>query len=137
MASLALVRDNYAQIVGRVDTKNGEDHQLPYGGVNPLWEQRQRQIELELAARTARMHNGDLGKAASTGSFAEVWRRDSSADGRQYARRFLNSPEYPVRQPTDPRRQQPVGDYFALRCATQLPKTIGKLGLQMTPLKTP
>src|SRR5690606_30903631 len=68
MASLALVRDNYAQIVGRVDTKNGEDHQLPYGGVNPLWEQRQRQIELELAARTARMHNGDLGKAASTGS---------------------------------------------------------------------
>lgn len=136
VASLALVRDNYARIVRRVDTSNNETPHLPDGTINKLWEQRQREVELELAARTARMHNGDLGDHAAKGSLSDMWRRDSSANGRQYARRFLNAPEYPVRQPADPLRQQPVGDYFALRCASELPPAIAKLGIQMTPLKT-
>jgi hypothetical protein len=135
-ASLALVRDNYAQVVGRVDASNKETPRLADGQTNPLWLQRQRQVELELAARTARMHNGDLGDFAAKGSLSDMWQRDSSTNGRQYARRFLNAPEYPVRQPSNSRRQQPVGDYFSLRCATELSPAIAKLGMQMAPLKT-
>lgn len=83
---------------------------------------------MEFAARIARMHNGYLCKKVSkdcirsvalTGTLKEVMDADVSR-GRQYATRFLNVPEYPVSQPSDPKRQQPVGGVFlnALRGRT-------------------
>jgi hypothetical protein len=60
---------------------------------------------------------------------------DQRAVGRQYATRFLNIPNYPVNQSSDPRRQQPVGDYFSLRCVEEIPtEKVTKGGMEFMPL---
>src|SRR6185369_9956026 len=66
MVSLGLMRINYAAIEGQVDQTNNENPILN-GQPNPAWLARQRQIEIELAMRTARMHNGDYNHSANNG----------------------------------------------------------------------
>jgi RHS repeat-associated protein len=136
MVSLALMRSSYRDIVDQVDQTNSFAQSLPNGSVNPQWQARQRQIEIELGLRTARMHNGDYDRSAQGGTLAQVLAEDSNVRGRQYAHRFLNVQEYPVQQPTDPRRQQPTADYFSLRCTSQLPPAaVPRGGLEMKPLQ--
>jgi hypothetical protein len=135
---------SYGKLTDVVDDVNEFPETLEDGSKNPKWLKRQRQIEMELAVRVARLHNGDLCKVpesrcvkniATTGTLNEIIDADRSR-GRQYATRFINAIEYPVNQPSDPKRQQPVGDYFSLRCAEQLsPKIVPRAGLQMIALK--
>jgi hypothetical protein len=118
-----------------VDQTNNYAPTLPDGQPNPAWATRQRQIEIELAVRTGRAHNGDYNGAARRGTFAAVLAADSSPTrGRQYGRRLVNAFEYPVVQPSNPRQQQPTGDYFALRCTADLPSNVPKGGIQINPL---
>jgi RHS repeat-associated protein len=133
--SLALMRESYNSVRGRVDQTNNYAPTLPDGQPNPAWATRQRQIEIELAVRTGRAHNGDYNGAARRGTFAAVLAADSSPTrGRQYGRRLVNAFEYPVVQPSNPRQQQPTGDYFALRCTADLPSNVPKGGIQINPL---
>jgi len=136
LVSMALMRSSYQNVVDEVNLTNNFAQTLPGGAPNPQWQARQRQIEIELAMRTARMHNGDYDGSAQNGSFSEVLSEDSDAKGRQYGHRFLNVQEYPVVQPTDPRKRQPTADYFSLRCTSQLPAaTVPRGGLEMKPLQ--
>lgn len=136
IVSMALMRKSYNNVRGQVNVTN-DYPPLVNGQPNPAWVKRQREIELQLAMRTAREHNGDGGNHAKHGSFAAMLEYDRTADGGQYARRFVNAFEYPVAQPADPRRHQPVADYFALRCTSDLPDTVPRGGLDITPLVLP
>jgi hypothetical protein len=122
--SQALILANYDTIASHVNTTNSVAATIN-GAPNPAWETRQRQIEIELAARTARLHNG--GQIAVTGTLAQVMNNDT----RQYVHRFLHAYEYPVVQPPNPTQQQPTADYVALRCAESLPATVTRHGLEM------
>ena len=132
--SMALMRSSYNSVQGRVNQTNNIAQTLSDGQPNPAWAARQRQIEIELAIRTGRFHNGDIGRAAQNGTFNAVLAADSSHGGRQYGRRLVNAYEYPVVQPADRRRWQPTGDYFALRCTADLPNSIPRGGIDMKPL---
>ncbi|MCC2961292.1 DUF6531 domain-containing protein [Massilia sp. IC2-278] len=136
IVSMALMRKSYNSVRGQVNVTN-DYPPLVNGQPNPAWVKRQREIELQLAMRTAREHNGDGGNHAKSGSFAAMLEYDRTAGGGQYAHRFVNAFEYPVTQPADPRRQQPVADYFALRCTSDLPDTVPRGGLDITPLVLP
>jgi hypothetical protein len=139
-----VIQSNYNSILAQVDMTNTLPQTLADGSVNPAWQARQREIEIQLAARTARMHNGDLCLngtaqncslwAAQQAGFADMMAADQQARGRQYATRFLNVPEWPVTQPANPRLQHPTGDYFSLRCTDTLPASVTRGGLQMRPL---
>lgn len=139
-----LMQQNYDRVAAVVDQTNTNPEKLADGSINPAWQKRQRAIEIELAARVARLHNGDLCKkpskgchknVATTGTMQELMTADSRKNGRQYATRFLNIADWPVTQPANPRRQQPTGDYFSLRCASKLPQVVTRGGMQMKPLK--
>lgn len=134
--SLTLMKSSYNQVKDQVDQRNSVAPTLVDSTANPAWAARQRAIELELAMRTARVHNGDYNRSAREGSFAAVLAEDSAARGRQYAHRFVNAAEQPVVQPADPNRRQPTADYFSLRCTASLSSTkVPRGGLQMTALQ--
>ena len=135
LVSMALMRDSYNTVQGKVNQTNNLAPKLANGQPNPAWAARQRQIEIELAVRTGRVHNGDYNGAAQNGSFTDVLAADRHPKrGRQYGRRLVNAYEYPVVQPADPRQQQPTGDYFALRCTTDLPDNVPRGGIQLNRL---
>jgi hypothetical protein len=121
-------------VQGQVNQTNNIAQTLPDGQPNPAWAARQRQIEIELVVRTGRAHNGDYNGAAQNGTFDAVLSADSARRGRQYGHRLANAFEYPVVQPANPRQQQPTGDYFALRCAADLPNSVPRGGIQVNPL---
>lgn len=131
-----LIRDNYDSIVAarRGIETNPHPVTLPNGSINPAWQTRQREIEIELAARVARLHNGDPNGYATHSTLQTMMNWDATRTGRQYVTRFLNVFEWPVVQPTDPRSQQPTGDYFSLRCTSTLPAAVSRGGLQLTPV---
>lgn len=144
MVSEYLMRTALIEIKSKIDTSNKFVETNAKGDINPEWEKRQREIEIELATRVARLHNGDLcatpstnctRNVARTGTLLEVMNADKRSVGRQYARRFVNITEFPVDQPSDPGRQQPVGDYFSLRCTEDFVKESNiKRGLEFKPL---
>lgn len=134
VVSRYLIRENYDDIVGRVNQTNANPLTLQNGSINPAWQARQREIEIELAARTARLHNGDPHGHARNSALRTMMNWDATNAGRQYATRFLNAFEWPVVQPANPRRRQPTGDYFSLRCTSTLPASAPRGGLQFSPL---
>lgn len=138
LVSMALMRESYTKVQGQVNQTNNIAPALANGQPNPAWTARQRQIEIELAVRTGRAHNGDYNGAAQNGSFAAVLTADSHPTrGRQYGRRLVNAFEYPVVQPPNSRNQQPTADYFAIRCTAELPGSVPRGGIQMNPLSLP
>lgn len=144
MVSEYLLKINLNEIKNQIDASNKFSERTGKGEVNPEWQKRQQEIEIELAARVARLHNGDLcatpvanctPNVARTGSLTEVMNADKRDAGRQYARRFINISDFPIIQPSDPGRQKPVGNYFSLRCAEKFAKESNvKSGLEMMPL---
>lgn len=129
LVSLYLMRGSYDSISTAVNTTNAYPMNDAFGQKNPDWVLRQREIEIELAARTARIHNGSTKKLA-TGSLTDLMEWDKTKNGRLYSHRFLNIPDWPF---TDP-KGQPTADYFDFRCSSELPATVKGQGLKLTPL---
>lgn len=138
--SLYLMRENYDKVAasGIVDDTNTEKKAGEDVSDGTAWMERQREIEIEYAARVARRHNGDSrkNKYTTTKSLKEMM--DFDTKNKSYAHLFINVDAWPWTPPSDPTKMQPVANYFSLRCADSLPEgSVPHGGLQMEPLVLP
>ncbi|MHB8921464.1 MAG: hypothetical protein ACYC3N_10620 [Halothiobacillus sp.] len=128
--SRVLIRKNLRDVLNAPNLsgrfQNAETAALPNGQPNPAYAQRQRQIEEELAMRTARRHNGDKANTALSPDVSVLTRACTDqnkprCDVGDYVHKFIGL-------------TAGHGDWRSLRCADSSARNDWR-GLQMQPLK--